>query len=149
MNIPYGYHAGEELDHLLRVTPLGVEKVKTIPDFLHGDGVLLRAVLQDELFQEQESPLMRDLLANLDERLPGVLRCELRTVRALTILDQILNLKHLLEYCGGEDLLLDGEGYAETFGVRLCPDEVRLGEADLVEALQLLQADREEFLRLR
>lgn len=50
MNTPYGHHAGEELDHLLRVTPLGVEEVKTIPDFLHGDGVFLCAVLQDELF---------------------------------------------------------------------------------------------------
>ena len=94
-------------------------------------------MLQDELFEEQKRPLVGNLLAHLNERFPGVLRGELRAVRALAILDEKLDLEHLFEDRRGENLLLDREGYAEAFGVGLGPDEVGVGEADLVEALEL------------
>ena len=97
--LPYGDHACEELDHLLCVTARTIEEVETIFDLLDRDRLLLRAVLEDELLEEEERTLVRDLLPDLHERLPGVLRRELRTVRALAILHEVLDLEHLLKDC--------------------------------------------------
>ena len=59
--------------------------------------VLVSIVLQDELLEVQESPLVRHLLPDLYLRFPGILGCQSRTVWTLTILDDVLDLKHLLQ----------------------------------------------------
>ena len=79
------------------MTPLTVEEVQTVADLLHRDRVFLRAMLEDQLLKEQEGTLVRDLLADLDERFPSVLRCEFRAVGTLAILYKVLDLEYLLE----------------------------------------------------
>lgn len=54
-------------------------------------------MLQYQLFQEQKSPLVLDFLSDLHHRSPGILCRELRTIRTLPILHQILDLKRLFE----------------------------------------------------
>ena len=83
---------------------LAVKEVEPIPHFLHTNGVLLSSMFQDELLEEEESPFMRNLLADLDESLPGVLRSEFSAIAALRVLDDVLHLEDLLEYCRCEDL---------------------------------------------
>ena len=144
---PNRYNPSQELHHLQSVTSLRVEEIQPILHLLHRDRVLLRAVIQDQLLQVQERPFMRDLLADLHQCLPRVLRRKLRAIRTLPVLHKVLDLEHLLEYRRRQDLLLDRERNAQSFRVWLSPDEVRVGEADLVEALQLFEADSEEFLR--
>ena len=123
-----------------------VEEVETIAHLLDGDGVLLGSVLEDKLLEEEEGPLVGDFLSDLDEGLPCVLRGELCAIWTLAVLDEVLDLEYLFENRRGEDLFLDGERYAEAFGMGLCPDEVCLCEADFVETLELLETDCEEFL---
>ena len=146
--LPYGDYACEELDHLLCVTTLAIEEIETVADLLYGDSVLLGAMFENELLEEEKGSLVGNFLSDLDESFPGVLCCELCTVGALTMLDEVLNLEDLFKDGRGEDLLLDGKGDTEAFGVGFCPDEMGLCEADLVEALELLEADGEELLRL-
>ena len=92
------------------MTPLAVEKVQSILHLLHRDRVLLRSVLEDELLEEEERPLVRNLLPDLHESLPSVLRGQLRAVGALAVLNEELDLKDLLQDRRGQDLLLNGEG---------------------------------------
>ena len=147
-NVPDGHDSGQELDHLLGMASRAVEEVETIAHLLDGDGVLLGSVLEDKLLEEEEGPLVGDFLSDLDEGLPCVLRGELCAIWTLAVLDEVLDLEDLFEDGCGEDLLLDGKRDTKAFGVGFCPDEMGLCEADLVEALELLEADGEELLRL-
>jgi hypothetical protein len=84
--------------------PSGVEEVQTVLDLLYGYRVFLNAVLEDELLEEEESPFMRHLLANLDDGFPRVLGSQSRTVRTLTALHEVFDLEGLLEHCSREHL---------------------------------------------
>jgi hypothetical protein len=86
------------------VAALAIEKVEPVARLLDGDGVLLDAVLEDELLEEEEGPLVRDLLSDLDDRFPRVLGGEAGTVRALGVLDQELDLEYLFEDGGSQNL---------------------------------------------
>jgi hypothetical protein len=66
-------------------------------------------VLEDQLFQEQESPLVVDLLSNLHARLPCVFSGQSGTLRALSSLNDQGQNKGLLENGSGKDLLLDDD----------------------------------------
>jgi hypothetical protein len=99
-----GDDRGEELGHLDRVAALAIEKVEPVARLLDGDGVLLDAVLEDELLEEEEGPLVRDLLSDLDDRFPRVLGGEAGTVQALGVLDQELDLEYLFEDGGSQNL---------------------------------------------
>ena len=57
------------------MTPRAVEKVKTVSDFFYRDRILLRAMLQDELLEEQEGSFMRNFLSDLHECFPGIFSC--------------------------------------------------------------------------
>ena len=54
-------------------------------------------MFQDELFQKQECSFVWNFLANLNEGLPRILGCQLRTIRALAMLDKILNFEYLFQ----------------------------------------------------
>lgn len=91
------------------MTPRAVEEIETISNLLDRDRIFLRSVLQNQLFEEQERPLVRHLLSNLYQSLPGVLRSQFCTVRTLAVLHEVLDLKDLLEDRSGEDFFLDRE----------------------------------------
>lgn len=88
---------------------LAVEEVEAIPNFLDRYRVFLCAVLEDELLEEEKGALMRNLLSDLHQGPPCVLRRELSTILTLTVLYEVLNLEHLLEDRRCENLLLDRE----------------------------------------
>lgn len=86
------------------MTPLAIKEIQAIPDFLDTYRILLCAVPQDELFEKQKRAFVRDLLADLNKRLPRVLRGEFGAVRTLSVLNKVLDLKDLFEDGGGEHL---------------------------------------------
>lgn len=86
------------------MTPLAIKEIQAVPYFLDRYRILLRTMLQDKLFEKQERAFVRDLLTDLNERLPRVLRGEFSTVGALGMLNEVLDLKNLLENGGGENL---------------------------------------------
>lgn len=59
---------------------------------------------QDELFEKQERAFVRDLLTDLNEGFPRVFGGEFGTVGTLGMLDEVFNLKDLLQDGGGEYL---------------------------------------------
>lgn len=92
--------------------------------------LLVSVVLQDQLFQEQEGPLVVDLLSDLHTSLPRVLGSEPSTLGTLrTLYDQHED-KCLLEDCAREDLLLDDDFEFESTGVGLGPEEGSVDEPD-------------------
>ena len=103
---------------------------------------LVRVVLQDQLLQPQERPLVRDLLPNLHTCLPGVLRRQSGTSRTLSSVHDERKLKRLLQDRVRQDLLLDRDLELDTPRVRLSPDEGSVNQADLHQwSSNLLQAD--------
>lgn len=90
--------------HLDSMTSLRIEEVQSVLDLLDADRILVGTVLQDELLQIQERPLVRHFLTDLNDRLPSILGCELGAVRALAVQNDILNLEDLLQDRGSEDL---------------------------------------------
>ena len=80
-------------------------------------------VFQDELFQPQESPLVRDLLSDLHRRLPCVLRCETCTRWTLTGVDDEHELESLLQDGIGKNLLLDGDFDLDSSRMRFGPNK--------------------------
>lgn len=135
--------ATEEIQHFERMAARAVEEIQSIPDFFYGDRILLSAVLQNQLLQVQKGPLMGNFLADLDECLPGIFRCELGAIGALTVLDEVLDLEGLFQdrvrqnlyvfldsaRCGGygaTHFFLNRHRHPEPLGMRLGPDEVGL-----------------------
>lgn len=94
---PNRHDAGQELDHLDSMTALAVEEIEPIPDLLDGNRVLLGAVLQNQLLEEEEGPFMGHFLAHLHERLPSIFCREFGAVRTLAVLDEVLELEGLLQ----------------------------------------------------
>ena len=103
---------------------------------------------------------MRDLLSYLHESFPGIFGCQFGTIRALSILHKVFNLKDLLQNCGREYLrniriknrglkfthfFLNSQFDFYTFGVRLSPDKTCVDQADFVQTFQFLKADSKEF----
>ena len=131
------------------MTPRAVEEVQTIPHLLDRDGVFLRAVLQDQLFQVQEGTLVRDLLSDLYKRFPCVLGREFSAVRTLPVLYKVLDLEDLFQDCRGEDFLLDCHRDAQAFGMWFCPNEMRIGQPNFVQPFEFLETYRQQFLRFR
>lgn len=82
------------------MTLLTVEEVQAISDFLHGDGIFLSSMFENELLEEQEGTLMRDLLSDLNKSFPGVLGSEPCAVWTLCVLDEELDLEDLFEDSG-------------------------------------------------
>jgi hypothetical protein len=100
-------------------------------------------MFQDQLLQQQECPLMRNLLSNLHHRLPSVLRRQLGTRRTLTCMHYEGEDESLLEDGMGEDFFLDGDFQFYTSGMGFGPDEGGVDQADFHEwSRDLLQAYR-------
>jgi hypothetical protein len=98
-------------------------EIKSIVPFVYRDGFLFGIVLQDELFKEHESPLVGNLLPNLDLCNPDV-RCEgLFAVFALLVYNYILNYKTLLKHSLVLNFFLHSNLDFEPLGMWLGPQE--------------------------
>lgn len=109
-HVPDGHDRVEELDHLERVLLAREEKVETVLDFGDLEGILVHAVLEDELLEVQERPLVVDFLSDLDEGTPGVLGGQPRALLALGALDDVFDLEDLLQNRSREDLCVFTRG---------------------------------------
>lgn len=89
LHIPDRHDARQEVAHLDSAISLRIEEIQSISLFVDVDRIptrqldhreafsnsLVRIMLQDQLFQPQESTFVRNLLPDLDGSFPGVLRC--------------------------------------------------------------------------
>jgi hypothetical protein len=116
--------------HLLSVITLRKVEIQTILRFLNIDSILVRTGLQNQLLQEQERPLVWDLLSNLDRGSPGVVCITLLAVITLLGCNHIFYLECLLNDGALEGLLLDGDLHLDTTRVGFCPDEARIDDSD-------------------
>ena len=118
---------------------LGVEKVKAVFGFAYVDGVFVRRVFEDELFEVEEGSFMGDFLADLDDCAPGV-GCEgFGAVGTLVIVHHVLHFKGLLQNCSLKSFLLNGDLDFYSSRMGLCPDEACINDADFGKASQLSQ----------
>ncbi len=124
---------------------LCVEKIETVLGFVDRDCVLVCVVLEDELFEVEESTLVLHLLTNLNHSTPCVLCRKTRAVWALTILNDKLDLEDLLENRRCEHLLLYCKLDSETLAVWLCPDETCVDESNFIETFELLETNGKQF----
>ena len=129
------------------VVPLGKEEVDTVVDFLDVDCVLVGAMLQNQLFQVQERPLMRHLLSDLYRRSPCVVGVALGAVWTLVVVLCELDLEALLHDGAFVDLRLHRDLDLYPPAVRLGPDEAGVDDSQLVESAQFSQAESEQFAR--
>lgn len=78
------------------MTFLAVEEVQAIAGFLDRNRVLLGVVFEDQLFEIEESTLVRNFLSNLDDSFPCIFGGEFGAIGALSVLDKIFDLEGLL-----------------------------------------------------
>lgn len=123
-------------------------EVDAVGHVLDVDALVVRAVLEDELLEQEERLLVLDLLAHLDGRLPRVRRVAALARVALLVLEHELNAEDLLQLDAVKHLLLDRQLDAQATRVWLRPDEARVDELDTREARDLLEAHCEELARL-
>lgn len=112
---------------------------------LDGDGFLVRIELQNELLQIEEGLLMLGSLPHLNDTLPVILGLDALTALTDLIDDLELNNTGLMESSAATHLLLHGELHLDALRVRLGPDESGVDKLHLVEALDSLEADAEQF----
>lgn len=84
--------------------------------------LLVGIMLQDQLLQPQERPLVRDLLPNLHTSLPCVLRRQSRTCWTLTGVDNERKDECLLQDGIGQNFLLDSDLDLDSSRMGFCPD---------------------------
>ena len=64
----------------------------------------MSSVFEDKLFKEQEGPLVRNLLSDLNKRFPGIFSSKPCAVRTLCVLDEELDLEDLFKDRSSQDL---------------------------------------------
>lgn len=142
------YDTAEEIDKLLGMISCREEEIDTVVNFLDVDCITVGTVLEDQLLEVEESTLVLDLLANLDDGAPCVVCETLLTIRALLVGLDELDLEGLLENGALEGFLLDGDLQLDTAGVRLGPDEGGVDDADFVQTTELAKTEGQKFTRL-
>jgi len=84
--------------------------------------LLVSIMLQDQLLQPQERPLMRHLLPDLHTSLPSVLSCQFRTCRTLSSVDNKRENECLLKDGVGQNLFLDSDLDLDSSRMGFSPD---------------------------
>eukprot|EP00754_Rhynchopus_humris_P044322 Rhum_TRINITY_DN4047_c0_g1::Rhum_TRINITY_DN4047_c0_g1_i1::g.12824::m.12824 len=139
----------EELHKLQGGAAAVEEEVEAVGLGLDLQAVEVHAVLEDKLLEVQDHPLVLHALPQLRHAAPLLLAR--RDLRARLALDRVHHELHhvvLLQHRSTEDLLLQGQLDLQTSAVRLRPDPRRVDEVHFVHALDLLQAQRHQLLRL-
>lgn len=118
---------------------LGLKYVlKKRKTYLDVCALAVRTVLEDELLQVKESPLVIHPLPDLHDRCPCVV-CECRgAVIALLVPDDEGNDHCLLQDSPVPNLFLDGELKLQTPTMGFCPDPRSIHQLHLLKAVDLL-----------
>jgi len=143
------YDTAQEIHKLLCVVSRGEEEIDTVVNFLDVDCIAVSAVLEDKLLEVEESTLVGDLLADLDDGAPCVVCETLLTIGALLVGLNELDFEGLLEDGSLESFLLDGDLQLDTTRVRFGPDEGGVDNADFVQTAQLAQTEGKKLTRFR
>lgn len=99
---------------------------------------LVRIMLEDQLFQPQERPLVRHLLPNLHARLPCILRRQSCTARALSCVHHQCQFECLLKDGICQNFFLDSDFQLDSTGMGFRPDECGVDEADFHKGARYL-----------
>jgi hypothetical protein len=94
--------------------------------------LLVGVMLQDQLLQPQERPLVRNLLPNLHTSLPSVLCRQSRTCRALSSVDNKRQDECLLQDSVGQNLFLDGDLDLDSSRMGFGPDIRCVDQSDFL-----------------
>jgi hypothetical protein len=143
----HGHDTAEEIDEFLGVVSRREEEIDTVVNFLDVDCVTVSTVLENKLLEVEESTLVGDLLADLDDGAPCVVCETLLTIGALLVGLDELDFESLLQNGALKSFLLDGDLQLDTARVRLGPDEGGVDNADFVQTTQLAKTEGEEFTR--
>jgi hypothetical protein len=141
----HGHDTAKEIDKLLCVISRREEEINTVVNFLDVDCVTMSAVLENQLLEVEESTLVGDLLANLDDGAPCVVCETLLTISALLVGLDELDFKGLLEDGALKSFLLNGDLQLDTARMGFGPDERGVDDADFVQTTQLAKTEGEEF----
>ena len=141
------YDTAEEVDKLLCMVSRREEEINTVVNFLDVDCVAMGTVLEDKLLEVEESTLVSDLLANLDDGAPCVVCKTLLTIGALLVGLDEFDFESLLQNGALESFLLDGDLQLDTARVRFGPDEGGVDDADFVQTTQFAKTEGQEFTR--
>lgn len=139
----------EEVEEGFGMIPLGEEEIDTIAGLFDIGRIVVRVVLKNELLEMEERPLVRNVLSHLHAGTPMVLGVRLGAIRALLVHHHIYHFEGLLEDNIVGDRILDGELELDPAGVRLCPDERRIDNADFVETFQFSEANGHQLAGFR
>lgn len=93
----YGRNGREEINKLDSGVAVCKEEIKAVFNFTNVDTFSVRIVLEDELFEVEESTLVGDLLPYLDAGAPGIGGIGFGAVRALGVDDYELDFESLDE----------------------------------------------------
>lgn len=124
-------HTGQEINHSLGIVSCGEVKVEAMLCLLNVDRILMGAILQDQLLEVEERPLVWHLLPNLNDGSEGMVGETLHTVRALLCGNDVFDLECLLDDGALEGLLLDGDLDFNAARVGFGPDETGIDDSDL------------------
>ncbi len=123
----------EKVHEGLGLVPVGKVEVDAVPLLLDVDGVPVRLVLEDQLFQQEKRALVRHLLPHLHGGTPHVGRVRLGAVAALLVGDDVNHLEALLHQDAVGDGVLDCDLDFDAARVGFCPDEAGVDNADLAQ----------------
>jgi hypothetical protein len=129
---PYRRDRIQKVDELLCLISVCEEEVQTILDFLDVDSILVCAMLEDELFEVEESSLMRDLLSNLNASSPCIRGVRLCAVWTLLVCNHVFHLECLLQYNAFRYRILYRELDFDSSRMRLSPNKACIDDSDFV-----------------
>lgn len=116
-------------------------KIKTIMDFLNSKALFGCIMLDDELFKEQEGPLVIDSLSDLSHCYPSVRSVRFLAVVALLVRQNVLHYEALLKKGSVHNFFLNGQLNLEPLRMRFSIDESGVYKFDVFHAFKLLEAD--------
>ena len=120
-------------------------KVETVVHFSNSLCLFVRVMLQDQLFQVEESPFVVNSLSDLHLRNPSMRRVGLFTVVALEVRHNEFNLERLLEKGARLDFFLDSQLDFDASGVWFSPNESSVHQFYSFESFNIFEANREKF----
>lgn len=133
----------------VRMRPALELEVQPIVHLLNAQALLRCVMLNDQLLQEEEGSLVVHSLSQLSLAHPGVRSPSLLAVVALQIIHYELNHEVLLKECSIHNFLLHSELDLESPGVRFSVEESSVYQLDLLEALDMVETEREQLRGLK